>query len=139
MPQPQTQPVKEKRFYGTGKRKRSVARVYLYPNGKGDIQVNAAPLNTYFGRPTSRMVVKQPLILTQMDARVDVYVNVYGGGLSGQAEAIKYGISKALLQLDPSLRKILKAEKLLTRDARKVERKKPGQSGARKRYQYSKR
>ena len=133
-------PKKEEKFYGTGRRKESVARVYVYPRGKGIITINDFhSLEQYFGRPTARMIVKQPLVLTKMDNKVDIYVNVGGGGLSGQADAIKYGIAKALLEMDPLFRKTLKSNGLLTRDAREVERKKPGQSGARKRYQYSKR
>lgn len=131
---------KEEKFYGTGRRKESVARVYVYTRGKGIININGAyTLEQYFGRPTSRMIVKQPLMLTKMDNKVDIYVNVAGGGLSGQADAIKYGIAKGLLEMDPSFRKALKSQGFLTRDAREVERKKSGQSGARKRYQYSKR
>ena len=135
----ETQKNQEKRFYATGKRKSSIARVYLYPNGKGTIEVNSRAFENYFGRMTSRMVVKQPLVLTKTDGAVDVYVNVTGGGLSSQADAIKYGIAKALFAMDPSLRKSLKAEKFLTRDARRVERKKAGQRGARARFQFSKR
>jgi len=132
-------PTKENRFYATGKRKRSIARVYLYPQGKGDIQINTSTLDEYFGRKSSKMIVREPLVLTKTDQLVDLYVNVKGGGKSGQADAIKHGISKALLAFDPSLRKTLKAEGFLTRDARKVERKKAGLKGARARYQYSKR
>jgi len=130
---------KEQRFYATGKRKRAIARVYLYPQGKGDIQINNLTLETYFGRKSSKMIVKEPLVLTKMENEVDLYVNVYGGGKSGQADAIKHGISKALLAFNPELRRVLKAEGFLTRDSRKVERKKAGLKGARARYQYSKR
>lgn len=130
---------KEKQFHAIGKRKESIARVYLSPAGKGTIEINSTTLDKYFGRLTSRMIVKQPLVLTKTDDKVDVYVNVSGGGLSGQADAIKYGIAKALLQWDPSFRKPLKSEGFLTRDARIVERKKPGQKGARARFQFSKR
>jgi len=136
MATPQT---KEQRFYATGKRKRAIARVYLYPQGKGDIQINDSTLDTYFGRKSSKMIVKEPLVLTKTENEVDLYVNVYGGGKSGQADAIKHGISKALLAFNPELRRVLKAEGFLTRDSRKVERKKAGMKGARARYQYSKR
>jgi small subunit ribosomal protein S9 len=129
----------EKRFYATGKRKRSVARVYLYAEGKGDIQINTSTLDEYFGRATSKMVIKQPLVLTKTEDKVDLYVNVYGGGLSGQADAIKHGIAKALTSYDPELRPALKRQGFLTRDARKVERKKAGMKGARARFQFSKR
>ena len=130
---------KEKRFYATGKRKRSVARVYLTPAGKGAILINTTPLDRYFGRLSSRQIVKQPLVVAKLEDKVDLYVNVFGGGLSGQADAIKHGIAKALVAYDANLRKPLKAVGFLTRDARKVERKKAGQKGARARYQFSKR
>jgi len=135
----QAQPAKDNRFYATGKRKDSIARVYLTPQGKGEININTSNIDTYFGRKTSRMIIRQPLVLTKLEKAVDIYVNVKGGGLSGQADAIKYGIAKALIQMDPALRKSLKAEGFLTRDARRVERKKAGLRGARAAYQYSKR
>ncbi len=126
-------------FSATGKRKRAKARVYLYKDGKGDFQINNSTLDEYFPRATARMIIKQPLVLTKTEGVFDIYVNVCGGGKSGQAEAVRHGLARALLQFNPELRKTLKAEHFLTRDAREVERKKSGMSGARKRYQYSKR
>lgn len=126
------------KFYATGKRKRSVARVYMQP-GKGVISVNGRDLDEYFGRKTLRMIVHEPLELTETRGRFDVAVNVMGGGLSGQAYAIRHGISKALQGDNSELRPVLKKAGLLTRDARKKERKKYGLAGARKAYQFSKR
>ncbi|MFO7156014.1 MAG: 30S ribosomal protein S9 [Pseudomonadota bacterium] len=128
----------EQRVYATGRRKEAVARVWLQP-GEGKITINDRDLHTYFGRETSRMVVLQPLDLVGRREKVDVWVNVSGGGLSGQAGAIRHGISRALVKLDPELRQQLKKAGFLTRDARVVERKKYGQPGARKRFQFSKR
>lgn len=128
----------EQRSYATGKRKTSIARVWLTP-GKGKIIVNQRTLDEYFSRATSRMVVLQPLKITQTEGQYDISVNVHGGGLSGQADAIKHGISKALLVLNQSLRPTLKKAGFITRDSRIKERKKYGQPGARKRFQYSKR
>ena len=125
-------------FYGTGKRKSSVARVWLKP-GAGRIVVNNKTLDEYFGRETSKMVVRQPLELTENVGKFDVYVNVCGGGDSGQAGAIKHGITKALLEADPELRAELKKAGFITRDSRVKERKKYGRAAARKRLQYSKR
>ena len=125
-------------FYGTGRRKSSVARVYLR-RGVGEIIVNKRPLNTYFGRSTLRMIVRQPLELTDTSEKFDIFVNVNGGGLSGQAGAIRHGIARALQEAEEELRSPLKKAGMLTRDSRKVERKKYGQPGARKRFQYSKR
>ncbi len=125
-------------FYGTGKRKSSVARVWLKP-GAGRIVVNNKTLDEYFGRETSKMVVRQPLELTENVGKFDVYVNVCGGGDSGQAGAIKHGITKALLEADPELRAELKKAGFITRDSRVKERKKYGRAAARKRFQYSKR
>lgn len=125
-------------YYGTGRRKTSVARVYLRP-GAGKIIVNKKAIDEYFARETLKMVIRQPLELTEMADRFDILVNVHGGGLSGQAGAVRHGIAKALQEADEELRPALKKAKMLTRDARKVERKKYGQPGARKRYQYSKR
>jgi small subunit ribosomal protein S9 len=125
-------------IHSVGKRKTSVARVWMKP-GNGNILVNRKPLDEYFGRETLKMVVRQPLELTDMTGRFDFLVNVRGGGISGQAGAIKHGISKALLSADPVLRPQLKKAGLLTRDSRIKERKKYGQRGARARYQYSKR
>lgn len=126
------------KFYATGKRKRSIARVYMQP-GKGVITVNDRELNDYFGRKTLRMIVHEPLELTENSNRYDISVNVNGGGLSGQAYAIRHGISRALQGDNNELRPVLKKAGLLTRDARKKERKKYGLAGARKAYQFSKR
>jgi len=126
------------RHYATGKRKNAIARVWLKA-GSGNIVVNDRPLETYFGRPTSRMVIMQPFELTQTAGRFDLEVNVHGGGLSGQAGAIKHGISKALLAVDPAYRSTLKAAGFLTRDSRVKERKKYGRRGARASFQFSKR
>ncbi|MBC8259847.1 MAG: 30S ribosomal protein S9 [SAR324 cluster bacterium] len=125
-------------YYGTGRRKDSVARVYLRP-GKGEIMVNKRPVETYFGRETLKMVLRQPLELTETQDKFDIFVNVHGGGLSGQAGAIRHGISRALLLALEDSRDVLKKAGMLTRDSRKVERKKYGQPGARKKYQFSKR
>jgi len=126
------------RFYATGRRKEAVARVWLQP-GEGKITINDRDLQQYFGRETTRMILLQPLDLVGRRDKVDVWVNVCGGGLSGQAGAIRHGISRALAKLDPELRSQLKKAGFLTRDARVVERKKYGQPGARKRFQFSKR
>jgi small subunit ribosomal protein S9 len=128
----------EKEYYATGKRKTAKARTWLRP-GQGTIIVNGRTLEQYFGRETSKMMILQPLELTETVGKFDILVNVTGGGLSGQAGAIKHGISKALQEYDPDLRPILKKAGFLTRDSRIKERKKYGQKGARARYQYSKR
>ena len=125
-------------FYATGKRKSSIARVYMIP-GKGIIKVNNRELDDYFGRKTLRMIVHEALALTENSGRYDISVNVNGGGLSGQAYAIRHGISRALQGDNNELRPVLKKAGLLTRDARKKERKKYGLAGARKAYQFSKR
>ena len=125
-------------YYGTGRRKDSVARVYLRP-GQGNIVVNKRPLEEYFGRDTLKMILRQPLEITDSLQKFDIIVTVHGGGLSGQAGAIRHGISRALLLAVEDSRGALKKEGMLTRDSRKVERKKYGQPGARKKYQYSKR
>ena len=125
-------------YYGTGRRKDSVARVYLRP-GEGNIVVNKRPLEEYFGRDTLKMIMRQPLEITDSLQKFDIIVNVHGGGLSGQAGAIRHGISRALLLAMEDSRGALKKEGMLTRDSRKVERKKYGQPGSRKKYQYSKR
>lgn len=122
----------------TGKRKTSVARVWLR-EGEGKITVNRRDLTSYYNRATARMIVMQPLELTGNVSNYDIKVNVCGGGLSGQAGAVRHGIARALATLDPEWRLVLKKNGLLTRDARKKERKLPGQPGARKRFQYSKR
>ncbi|MBM4326498.1 MAG: 30S ribosomal protein S9 [Deltaproteobacteria bacterium] len=125
-------------FYATGKRKSAIARVRLKP-GNGKIVVNGRPVDEYFGRQTSRMIILQPFELTQTAGRFDASVTVRGGGLSGQAGALKHGISKALLEIDPSYRSVLKSAGFLTRDARVKERKKYGKRGARASFQFSKR
>ena len=124
--------------YATGRRKTSSARVYL-TKGKGDITVNSKPLNEYFGRQVAQMLVMQPLKLTELDEKVNIKVMVKGGGSFGQAGAIRHGISRALIEYDEELRPQLKKAGLLTRDPRKVERKKPGLKKARKSSQFSKR
>ena len=128
----------EQRFYATGKRKTSIARVYMKP-GSGDITVNKRSLDEFFGRETSKMMVHQPLELTDNVGKFDIYVNVCGGGASGQAGAIKHGITKALLEVDPELRGVLKKAGFITRDSRIKERKKYGRRGARRSFQFSKR
>jgi small subunit ribosomal protein S9 len=125
-------------YYGTGRRKSSTARVYLVP-GSGRFQVNGRPLEQYFGRETSRMIISQPLEATQTNGRFDVTVWVRGGGASGQAGAIRHGLARALLNYDETLRPALRKGGFLTRDAREVERKKVGLRKARKKEQYSKR
>ncbi|EGG98258.1 SSU ribosomal protein S9p (S16e) [gamma proteobacterium IMCC2047] len=125
-------------YYGTGRRKTSTARVYLV-SGTGKITVNGTPLDEYFGRPTARMVVRQPLELTDKQDAFDVNVTVKGGGNTGQAGAIRHGITRALMAYDESLRSELRGAGYVTRDAREVERKKVGLRKARKRPQFSKR
>ena len=128
----------ENQYYGTGRRKSSTARVFVKP-GKGNIVINKRSLEEYFGRPTARMVVRQPLELVEMTEKLDLFITVAGGGISGQAGAIRHGITRALMEYDESLRPILRKAGFVTRDARKVERKKVGLYKARKRPQYSKR
>jgi len=130
--------VAEIQYYGTGRRKTSVARVYLRP-GSGKIVVNRRDFEEYFPNQVLKMVIRQPLLLTETADKFDILVNVDGGGPSGQAGAIRHGISRALLEYNGELRPQLKAVGFLTRDARKVERKKYGQPKARKRFQFSKR
>jgi small subunit ribosomal protein S9 len=125
-------------YNGTGRRKTSTARVYLKP-GKGNIIVNSLALDKYFGRETARMIVRQPLVAVDMETKFDVMVNVDGGGPSGQAGAIRHGITRALMVYDESLRPTLRKAGYVTRDSRAVERKKYGLHKARKRPQYSKR
>jgi small subunit ribosomal protein S9 len=125
-------------FLGTGRRKTSIARVRL-ASGSGKIVVNGRAFETYFPTDTLRMVVTQPLVVTAQAAKFDIRVNVQGGGPTGQAGAVRLGIARALLKTDANLRPPLKSEGLLTRDSREKERKKYGQPGARKRFQYSKR
>ncbi|RUM43569.1 MAG: 30S ribosomal protein S9 [Desulfurobacterium sp.] len=134
----------EVRYYGTGKRKTAVARVWLIPNGEGKIQIKRSKnkilsAEEYFGRITLLKIMQQPFEVTGTTGRFDVLCTVKGGGKSAQADAIKYGIAKALLAFNPELRQVLKKAGFLTRDARIKERKKYGQRGARARYQWSKR
>ena len=124
--------------YGTGRRKSAVARVYLKP-GKGDIVVNGKPVDEFFSRETGRMIVRQPLQLTDNLNRFDIQINVTGGGESGQAGAVRHGITRALINYDETLKAPLKKAGLVTRDAREVERKKVGLHKARRRKQFSKR
>jgi small subunit ribosomal protein S9 len=130
--------VAEIQYYGTGRRKTSVARVYLRP-GSGKIVVNRRDFDEYFPNQVLKMVIRQPLLLTETADKFDILINVNGGGQTGQAGAIRHGISRALLEFNGELRPQLKAVGFLTRDARKVERKKYGQPKARKRFQFSKR
>ena len=125
-------------FYATGRRKRAVARVWLMP-GAGKIQINRRDIDNYFGRATSKMILRQPLELTETTNRYDIYVTVRGGGLSGQADAIQHGITRSLMQINASFRPALKKAGFVTRDPRIKERKKYGQRGARARFQFSKR
>ena len=122
----------------TGRRKESVARVRLAP-GTGNITINGRTMDVYFGRETSKMILVEPLKLVDQMGKLDVIVNAHGGGLSGQAGAIRHGITRALCELNPEFRPILKKAGFITRDARAVERKKYGRPGARKRFQFSKR
>ena len=125
-------------YYGTGKRKNSVARVWLTP-GEGKIAINGRPVEEYFGREVLRMIINQPLEVVNMVGKFNVSAICTGGGTSGQAGALRHGITKALLEVDPDMRSPLKKAALLTRDPRVVERKKYGRPGARKRFQFSKR
>ncbi len=124
--------------YGTGRRKSSVARVFIKP-GKGQFTVNDKPLDDYFGRETGRMVVRQPLVLTNHLQTFDIKVNVDGGGENGQAGAVRHGLTRALIEFDPALKPALSKAGLVTRDAREVERKKVGLHKARRAKQFSKR
>lgn len=125
-------------YYATGKRKTSIARTWLKP-GTGKITVNDRPLDDYFKVGTAKIIMLQPLSLTNTQEAYDIKVRVLGGGVTGQAGAIRHGITKALIQMDPDLRQVLKKAGFITRDARVKERKKYGQKGARARYQFSKR
>jgi small subunit ribosomal protein S9 len=125
-------------YYGTGRRKTSAARVYLKV-GSGEIQVNGRPLDLFFGRETARMIVRQPLVVSQLESKFDIQVRVRGGGTTGQAGAIRHGITRALMSYDETLRQLLRKAGFVTRDAREVERKKVGLRKARKATQYSKR
>ena len=128
----------ETQFYGTGRRKTSTARVFL-KNGKGEITVNDRPLDRFFGRKTAQMIVRQPLELIQLSDKFDVNVTVTGGGTTGQAGAIRHGLTRALMEYDESLRPVLRKAGFVTRDSRTVERKKVGLRKARRATQYSKR
>ena len=125
-------------YYGTGRRKTSTARVYLRP-GSGDIIVNRRPFDSYFPNEALRMIIRQPLSLTDTVGKFDILVNVDGGGTAGQAGAVRHGITRALMEFNADLRPTLKKAGLVTRDPRQKERKKYGQKGARKRFQFSKR
>lgn len=128
----------ENQFYGTGRRKTSTARVYLRP-GAGDIVINRKAFDVYFPNETLRMIIRQPLQLTETAGKFDILVNVAGGGPAGQAGAVRHGITRALMEFNADLRPTLKQAGLVTRDPRIKERKKYGQKGARKRFQFSKR
>jgi small subunit ribosomal protein S9 len=128
----------DKGFYATGRRKESTARVWL-KEGTGVVTINDRPIDEYFGRETSKMILHQPLQVLEQLGKVDITVNVRGGGLSGQAGAIRHGLARALCDFNPEFRAPLKKAGFLTRDARVVERKKYGQPGARRRFQFSKR
>jgi small subunit ribosomal protein S9 len=130
--------VAEIQYYGTGRRKTSTARVYLRP-GSGEVQVNKKSFEQYFPNETLRMIIRQPLQLTETTTKFDILVNVDGGGPAGQAGAIRHGITRALMEFNADLRRTLKHAGLVTRDPRIKERKKYGQKGARKRFQFSKR
>lgn len=129
---------KDNRTYATGRRKNATARVWVSP-GTGKVTVNKKPDKDYFKRETSEMIVRQPLVLTELADKIDIWCTVRGGGLTGQAGAVKHGIARALQKYDTNLRASLKKAGMLTRDPREKERKKPGQPGARKRFQFSKR
>ena len=126
-------------FVGTGRRKSSVARVIISSPGKGNVIINGVKIDDYISRDSLITMIKQPLVALEQETGYDINVNVSGGGLSGQSGAIRLGLSRALLKVNPENRSLLKSNGLLTRDARKVERKKPGQPGARKKFQFSKR
>jgi small subunit ribosomal protein S9 len=126
-------------YYGTGKRKSSVARVFMHPGGTGTFIINKRTIDEYFDRETSKMIIRQPLELTATLNKFDFYITVKGGGKTGQSGAIRHGLTKALLKFNAEFRKILKKAGLITRDPRVKERKKYGQKGARARFQFSKR
>ena len=130
--------MEEKRYYATGKRKSAIARVWM-KEGNGTLIVNKRSFDDYFTRDALKMLIQQPLDITEQTGKFDFHINVRGGGIAGQAGAIKHGISKALLEYDIALRPVLKKAGFLTRDSRIKERKKYGQPGARKRFQFSKR
>ncbi|MGI6578105.1 MAG: 30S ribosomal protein S9 [Eubacteriales bacterium] len=126
-------------FYGTGRRKSSVARVHVYPNGSGQITINNRDIDDYFGLDTLKLIVRQPLVTTETIGKVDIVTTVTGGGVTGQAGAIRHGIARALIKLDENFRPALKKAGFLTRDPRMKERKKYGLKGARRAPQFSKR
>ena len=126
-------------YTGTGRRKSSVARVVIMSPGKGNVVINGVKIEDYIPRDSLITMIKQPLVATEQETEYDINVNVNGGGLTGQSGAIRLGLSRALLKVNPDNRSLLKSNGLLTRDARKVERQKPGQPGARKKFQFSKR
>ena len=126
-------------FYGTGRRKSSVARVHLFPNGTGAITINGRDIDDYFGLDTLKLITRQPLVLTEMVEKVDIIATVTGGGVTGQAGALRHGISRALLLVNPEFRPVLKRAGYLTRDPRMKERKKYGLKAARRAPQFSKR
>ncbi len=128
----------ELQYYSTGRRKNAKARVFLRP-GSGDLKINGREFEDFFASPTLRMIVRQPLLLTETADKFDIFVTIEGGGSSGQAGALRHGISRALVEYNGELRKRLKSAGFLTRDSRKKERKKYGQKGARARFQFSKR
>jgi small subunit ribosomal protein S9 len=130
--------VEKNAFYSTGRRKQAVARVWMMP-GSGKILINHREIDDYFGRATSKMILRQPLELTETTTRYDIYINVAGGGLSGQADAIQHGITRSLMKINAAFRPALKKAGFVTRDPRIKERKKYGQRGARARFQFSKR
>ena len=127
------------KYIGTGKRKSSIARVSMFSPGKGNIVINGKSINDYIPRDSLITIIKEPLVAVDNESNYDINVNVNGGGLSGQAGAIRLGISRALISVNSDFRSSLKSKGLLTRDSRKVERKKPGQPGARRKFQFSKR
>ena len=129
---------KTEKYYGTGRRKKSIARVYLVP-GKGDVTINKRSMDDYFGLETLKVIVRQPMVATETTEKYDVIVNVRGGGYTGQAGAIRHGIARALLQVDSDYRPVLKRAGYLTRDPRMKERKKYGLKAARRAPQFSKR
>ena len=127
------------KYIGIGKRKSSIARVSMFSPGKGNIVINGKSINDYIPRDSLITIIKEPLVAVDNESNYDINVNVNGGGLSGQAGAIRLGISRALISVNSDFRSSLKSKGLLTRDSRKVERKKPGQPGARRKFQFSKR
>ena len=130
---------KKVQYWGTGRRKKAIARVRLIPSGDGSIIINKKTLDEYFGLDTLKYIVRQPLELLGVTAKYDVLVNVYGGGFTGQSQALRLAIARALVKINAEDKKALRAEGFMTRDSREVERKKPGRPKARRRFQFSKR